>query len=345
MTIRALPPEGLLPEIERVVDPGWRRPGPAGIDRAIPDIDCDIGDRHRIDRHLPNAPAVRAGSQQTGGCVVVDTGGFNEEFWIVRAGLLHTEALHLTERISSPDFNTLKYEATIDDPRTYTRPWTGGWYISSVHNQDFEEYFCQDNNRDGSHGREVMRASLIFLGCLWIAASVPTQEGHPLSGTWHGTWGPNEKDRIDVTLVMNWDGSLSGILNPGLKSTKLQKMALEASSWGVHFETDLKDKSGATVHVVADGKIEDFTNVRRGPYKSAGYANRGIGSSRKETREATMKVRFTDRADKDCAGLSANAARHSGNSLISCWQILGTPRWVKKLEGSEDLWQGRVDRR
>jgi hypothetical protein len=92
---------------------------------------------------------------------------------------------------------------------------------------------------------------------------VLAQEGHPLSGTWHGTWGPNPTDRTDVTLVMNWDGTLSGIVNPGLRSAKMQKAALDASNWGLHFEADLKDKSGAMVHVVADGKIEDVTNVHR----------------------------------------------------------------------------------
>ena len=109
-----------------------------------------------------------------------------------------------------------------------------------------------------------MRAiTALLVACLAMVTLLWAQEGHPLSGTWHGTWGPNATDRTDVTLVMNWDGTLSGILNPGLKSAKLQKMALEASNWGVHFEADIKDKSGATVHVIADGKIEDVTYVRR----------------------------------------------------------------------------------
>jgi hypothetical protein len=109
----------------------------------------------------------------------------------------------------------------------------------------------------------TITAFALLAACLVMVTPAPAQEGHPLSGTWHGTWGPNAADRTDVTLVMNWDGTLSGILNPGLKSAKLQKAALDASSWGVHFEADLKDKSGATVHVVADGKIEDVTNVHR----------------------------------------------------------------------------------
>ena len=77
--------------------------------------------------------------------LVVDTIGFNERFWMANGGLPHTEALHLTERFSRPDLNTLKYEVTVDDPRTYTRPWTGGWTVQWVPNEEIQEYFCEDN--------------------------------------------------------------------------------------------------------------------------------------------------------------------------------------------------------
>jgi hypothetical protein len=41
--------------------------------------------------------------------------------------------------------NTLKYDVTVDDPRAYTRPWTGGWNIPWVSGQDIREYFCEEN--------------------------------------------------------------------------------------------------------------------------------------------------------------------------------------------------------
>ena len=86
-----------------------------------------------------------------GDTLVIDSVAFNEEFWFARAGYPHTDALHLIEKISRPDYNTLKYEATIDDRKAYTKPWTGGHYIYWVPDEDFEEYFCQDNNRDADH--------------------------------------------------------------------------------------------------------------------------------------------------------------------------------------------------
>jgi mRNA-degrading endonuclease RelE of RelBE toxin-antitoxin system len=57
-----------------------------------------------------------------------------------------------------------------------------------------------------------------------------------------------------------------------------------------------------------------------------------------------MKVRFTNRADKDYAALSKNARKAFGKQLES---LLANPRHpslrAKKLEGSGDLWQARVD--
>jgi hypothetical protein len=77
--------------------------------------------------------------------LIVDSIGFNEHFWFTNGGLPHTEALHLTERFSRPDLNTLKYEVTVDDPQAYTRPWTGGWTVQWVPDQEIREYFCEEN--------------------------------------------------------------------------------------------------------------------------------------------------------------------------------------------------------
>jgi hypothetical protein len=78
--------------------------------------------------------------------LIVDSIGYNERFWFTNGGLPHTEALHLVERFSRPDFNTLRYEVTVEDPRTYTRPWTGGWTLQWVPGEDIEEYFCEEGN-------------------------------------------------------------------------------------------------------------------------------------------------------------------------------------------------------
>jgi hypothetical protein len=82
-----------------------------------------------------------------GDTLVVDTVGFNEKFWIDREGSPHTERLHLIERFTRTDFNTLRYEVTIDDPGAYTATWTGGFLMRWNAGTDLFEYVCQDNNK------------------------------------------------------------------------------------------------------------------------------------------------------------------------------------------------------
>jgi hypothetical protein len=57
-----------------------------------------------------------------GDTLVVDTIGFNDKTEL--SGFRHTEALHIVERFSRPDFNTLQYQATLEDPDVFEKPWT-----------------------------------------------------------------------------------------------------------------------------------------------------------------------------------------------------------------------------
>ena len=82
-----------------------------------------------------------------GSTLVVDTVGLNDRFWLDSAGTPHTEQLHLVERFTRTDFNSLKYEATVDDPGAYTAVWTGGFIMRWSPGTELFEYICQDNNR------------------------------------------------------------------------------------------------------------------------------------------------------------------------------------------------------
>jgi hypothetical protein len=59
-----------------------------------------------------------------GDTLVIDVQGFNDQSWFDRAGNHHSEALIVTERYSRQGNNHLQYEARIEDPKTFTRPWT-----------------------------------------------------------------------------------------------------------------------------------------------------------------------------------------------------------------------------
>src|ERR1043166_6216328 len=74
----------------------------------------------------------RAVGKWENGTLVVDTRGFNEDFWFTNGGLPHTDQLKLIERISRPNFDTLKYDLTVEDPGAYTRPWSANWTLRWV---------------------------------------------------------------------------------------------------------------------------------------------------------------------------------------------------------------------
>jgi hypothetical protein len=58
-----------------------------------------------------------------GDTFVVHTSGFNDQSWFDRAGNHHSERMKVIERFTMTDADHINYEATIDDPGTFTRPW------------------------------------------------------------------------------------------------------------------------------------------------------------------------------------------------------------------------------
>ena len=103
-------------------------------------------------------------------------------------------------------------------------------------------------------------------------APVVAQEGHPLKGSWIGTWAGNKTHGNDVVVVLNWDGkNITGMINPGTDNIAIKAATLNPTGWAVHIEADTKDKSGAVVSYVIDGKIENLPLPNRsvtGTWKS-----------------------------------------------------------------------------
>jgi len=89
-----------------------------------------------------------------GDTLVVDTIGFNDKTEI--SGFKHSEALHVIERFTRTDFNTMQYEATIEDPNVFVQPWKVARRFSlrpdlskvdefvCEHNEDYGKYFKKE---------------------------------------------------------------------------------------------------------------------------------------------------------------------------------------------------------
>jgi hypothetical protein len=81
-----------------------------------------------------------------GDALVVDSVGFNDVTWLDSAGLRHSDALHVTERIHRVDHDTLQDDFTVEDPKAYTKPWTALQISKLKPGWEIAEYTC-DNNK------------------------------------------------------------------------------------------------------------------------------------------------------------------------------------------------------
>ena len=89
-----------------------------------------------------------------GDTLVVDTTNFNDRGWIASSaaggrikGIPVSEALHVVERFTRVDADTIQYEVTIDDPNVYTRPWTVAMPLTRDQEYQMFEYACHEGNR------------------------------------------------------------------------------------------------------------------------------------------------------------------------------------------------------
>ena len=88
-----------------------------------------------------------------GDTLVVDTIGFNDKTWIVGAGTIHSQDLHVVERYSPTADGRIAYEAVAEDPQMLTRPWKvlDGFLGTAVGPDTISEYECIEGNRDVEH--------------------------------------------------------------------------------------------------------------------------------------------------------------------------------------------------
>ena len=112
--------------------------------------------------------------------------------------------------------------------------------------------------------RALILTVAVVLACSTAATPVGAQEGHPLKGSWIGTWAGNKTHSPDVVVVLSWDGkAITGLINPGTDNMAIKNATLNPEGWIVHFEADAKDKAGASLTYVIDGKIENIHLPKR----------------------------------------------------------------------------------
>jgi len=92
-----------------------------------------------------------------GDTLVIDVRGFNDQTWFDRAGNYHSDALHVVERYRMIDRDHILYEATIEDPNVFTRPWTISLplYRRIEKNVQLLQFRCQEYVEEFFYGEFV----------------------------------------------------------------------------------------------------------------------------------------------------------------------------------------------
>jgi hypothetical protein len=123
----------------------------------------------------------------------------------------------------------------------------------------------------------MKRLVFAVLAVCLVAIPAVAQEGHPLKGSWLGTWAGNKTLGNDVLVVMTWDGkNITGTINPGTDNITIKSATLNPEGWLVHLEAEAKDKQGNPISYTIDGKIENLP-----------LANRAVNGTWKDNRGGT----------------------------------------------------------
>jgi len=86
-----------------------------------------------------------------GDTLVVDVANHSDQTWFDKAGDFHSDALHVIERYTMLDANTIRYEATVEDPKVFVRPWKISLPLSRQKGADrVREFHCQAEKEEAN---------------------------------------------------------------------------------------------------------------------------------------------------------------------------------------------------
>jgi hypothetical protein len=106
-------------------------------------------------RALPNDPNPTwqgySVGRWDGDALVVETIGFNDKSLVGRPAYPHTEGLRVMERFRRRDFGHIDLQMTVDDPKTFTRPWTMTTELLYDADTELLEFVCNENEKDRQH--------------------------------------------------------------------------------------------------------------------------------------------------------------------------------------------------
>ena len=96
-----------------------------------------------------------------GDTLVVEASHFKPGGWVSN-GVFTTDALKITERFTKVDRDQMNYEAIIDDPKVFTKPWSVRTTLMLREGARLREYVCTENNLDPDRYQEYLKNPSMF---------------------------------------------------------------------------------------------------------------------------------------------------------------------------------------
>jgi hypothetical protein len=93
-----------------------------------------------------------------GNALVVEVSNFTGDTAIKYGGDYHSDAMHLVERFTRVDQETIEYSFTVDDPKTWTKPWTVAMPLTKDDSYRIFEYACHEGNYAMANRLSAVRA-------------------------------------------------------------------------------------------------------------------------------------------------------------------------------------------
>ncbi len=86
-----------------------------------------------------------------GDTLVVESTGFRDDQWLDEEGTPMSSSGRITERIRRPNYGTLEIEVRVDDPKTFSKPWSVKLKQSLLPEAELIEFVCAENEKSVRH--------------------------------------------------------------------------------------------------------------------------------------------------------------------------------------------------
>ena len=109
---------------------------------------------NKMDEYPTNSIMGYSVGKWEGDTLVVDATDFTDKTWFDRSGNFHSDALHLVERYTPQGHDVIRYEATIEDPQVFSRPWKISMplYRGLEPNAQLMEFRCVEGVEETMYG-------------------------------------------------------------------------------------------------------------------------------------------------------------------------------------------------